>query len=64
MANVKRGDLLSVMSAGAYGFVMSSNYCSRLRSAEVMVQGDQFHVIRERQNYEDLVDGESVPSFL
>ena len=64
MANVKRGDLLAVMSAGAYGFVMSSNYCSRLRSAEVMVQGDQFHVIRARQNYEDLVDGESIPPFL
>lgn len=63
IANVKRGDLLAVMSAGAYGFVMSSNYCSRLRSAEVMVQGDQFHVIRARQNYEDLVDGESIPPF-
>jgi len=64
IANVKRGDLLAVMSAGAYGFVMSSNYCSRLRSAEVMVQGDQFHVIRVRQSYEDLVDGESIPPFL
>lgn len=58
------GDLLAVMSAGAYGFMMSSNYCSRLKVAEVMVKGDRFHVIRERQTYDDLVRGESVPGFL
>jgi diaminopimelate decarboxylase len=62
--NVKPGDLLAVMSAGAYGYVMSSNYCSRLRVAEVMVKEDRFHVIKTRETYEDLVRGESLPPFL
>lgn len=62
--DVKTGDLLAVMSAGAYGFTMSSNYCSRLKVAEVMVKGDKFHVVRKRQNYEDLIAGESIPSFI
>ncbi len=62
--NVGQGDLLAVMSAGAYGFVMSSNYCSRPKSAEVMVKDDQFYVIKKRQDYEDLVAGESIPGFL
>jgi len=61
---VKRGDLLAVMSAGAYGFAMASNYCSRLRVAEVMVRGNEYTVIRERENLSDLIRGESVPSFL
>ncbi len=64
IADLKQGDLLAVMSAGAYGFVMSSNYCSRLKVAEVMVRDDQFHVIKARQNYEDLIKGESIPPFL
>ena len=64
ISNVKKDDLLAVMSAGAYGFTMSSNYCSRLRVPEVMVKEDQFYVIRTRQEYEDLVAGESIPSFL
>jgi len=58
------GDLLAVMSAGAYGFTMASNYCSRRRVAEVMVSQDNFHVIRRRQTYSDLMAGESVPDFL
>jgi len=62
--DVKRGDLLAVMSAGAYGFTMSSNYCSRPKIAEVMVKNNQFHVIRLRQNYDDLVAGETIPSFI
>lgn len=62
--DVRQGDLLAVMSAGAYGFTMSSNYCSRPRIPEVMVKGDRFHVVRARQNYEDLVAGESIPPFL
>jgi diaminopimelate decarboxylase len=62
--DLRRGDLFAVMSAGAYGFTMSSNYCSRPRAAEVMVRDDRFHVIRSREIYEDLVDGESVPPFL
>jgi len=61
---VKKGDLLAVMSAGAYGYVMSSNYCSRPKVAEVMVRDDTFQVIRERQTYEDLVMGESIPGFI
>ncbi len=64
ISNVKRDDLLAVMSAGAYGFTMSSNYCSRLKVAEVMVKDDQFYVIRARQDYEDLIKGESIPPFL
>lgn len=52
------GDLLAVMSAGAYGFTMSSNYNSRPRVAEVMVDGDTYTVIRKRESYEDLVRGE------
>ena len=64
MATVDGGDLLAVMSAGAYGYVMSSNYCSRPRVAEVMVKGDQFQVVKARENYEDLVRGETLPSFL
>lgn len=62
--DVGQGDLLAVMSAGAYGFVMSSNYCSRPKAAEVMVKDDQFYVIKKRQDYEDLVAGESIPAFL
>ena len=52
------GDLLAVMSAGAYGFVMSSNYNARPRPAEVLVKGDRFQVVRERETYGDLVRGE------
>lgn len=58
------GDLLAVMSTGAYGFTMASNYNSRPRAAEVLVRDDRFWVIRKREKYEDLVRGESVPKFL
>jgi diaminopimelate decarboxylase len=61
---VQSGDLLALMSAGAYGFVMSSNYCSRLRAAEVMVKGDAFAVVKDRETYADLIAGESVPEFI
>jgi len=60
----KSGDLLAVMSAGAYGFSMSSNYNSRPRVAEVMVAEDRFQVIRARETYESLVRGETIPDFL
>jgi diaminopimelate decarboxylase len=63
IADVERGDLLAVMSAGAYGFTMSSNYCSRPRAAEVMVNKDRFEVIRRREIYEDLNKGETIPSW-
>ena len=55
---IAEGDLLVVRSAGAYGFTMSSNYNSRPRAAEVMVDGDSFHIIRERETLEDLTRGE------
>ena len=51
----KRGDLLSVFTAGAYGFTMSSNYNARGRAAEVLVDGRNFSVIRKRETYEDLI---------
>jgi len=60
----RQGDLMAFMSAGAYGFAMSSTYNSRPRVAEVMVQGNQFEVVREREKVEDLIRGERVPSFL
>jgi diaminopimelate decarboxylase len=55
MPPVKRGDLLSIFTAGAYGFTMSSNYNARGRAAEVLVDGDKFSVIRKRESYEDLI---------
>ncbi len=57
----KQGDLLAVSSAGAYGFTMASNYNSRPRTPEVMVKGNQVLVIRQRETYDDLIKGESVP---
>ncbi|MDT8271906.1 MAG: diaminopimelate decarboxylase [Desulfomonilia bacterium] len=59
-----RGDLIAVMSAGAYGFTMSSNYNSRPRPPEVLVDGDAYSVIFKRQTYEDLVTGEIIPDTL
>ncbi|MBF0492149.1 MAG: diaminopimelate decarboxylase [Deltaproteobacteria bacterium] len=58
------GELLALFSAGAYGFAMSSNYNTRRRAAEVLVKGNQFEVIRERESYEDLIKNEKIPKFL
>ncbi len=58
--NIEPGDLLAVRSAGAYGFAMSSNYNSRPRAAEVMVDGDRFHVVRRRETVAELYAGESL----
>jgi len=58
------GELIAIMSAGAYGFSMSTNYNSRLRVAEVLVRDDQMFLIRQRENYEDLIRGEEIPKFL
>jgi len=55
----KKGDYLAVMSAGAYGFSMSSNYNSRPRAAEIMVNGNKAEVIRKRESFEDLIRNES-----
>lgn len=64
LPDAQEGDLLAVMDAGAYGFSMASNYNSRPRPAEVMVSGDRWAVVREREHYADLVKGELVPAFL
>ncbi len=58
--NIAQHDLLAVRSSGAYGFVMSSNYNSRPRAAEVMVDGANHHLVRERESFEDLVRGETI----
>lgn len=60
----KQGDLLAIMSAGAYGFSMASNYNSRPRVCEVLVRGDTPFTIRERETCEDLIRGERIPEFL
>jgi len=57
---IAQGDLLAIASAGAYGFSMSSNYNSRPRAAEVMVDGDRFHVVRRRETIEELFLSESI----
>ena len=60
MANAMPGDFLAVCTAGAYGFVQSSNYNSRPRAPEVLVEGGGYRVIRRRETYDDLVRGESL----
>jgi diaminopimelate decarboxylase len=60
LADVQPGEYLAVSAAGAYGFVQSSNYNSRARSAEVLVEGDRWRVVRARETWEDLVRGETV----
>lgn len=60
---VRPGELLAILSAGAYGFVMASNYNSRARAAEVMVYGDHAHVVRERETREELIRGETLPDW-
>jgi len=60
MADVQPGEYLAVSSAGAYGFVQASNYNSRPRGAEVLVEGHEWRVIRSRETYEDLVHGENL----
>ncbi len=64
MPAFERGEFVAVMSAGAYGFTMSSNYNSRPRAAEVLVRDDRFYVIRRRETYADLIRGEEIPNFL
>jgi diaminopimelate decarboxylase len=58
--SVEAGDYLAVRSTGAYGFTMSSNYNSRVRAAEIMVDGDKMHVVRQRETIESLWAGESI----
>jgi len=59
LANVAPGDYLAIAAAGAYGFVLSSNYNARPRSPEVLVEGEKWRIIRTRESYEELVRGET-----
>ncbi len=61
---LRAGELIALMSAGAYGFSMSTNYNARPRIAEVLVRDDQMFVIRRREGYGDLIRGEEIPEFL
>ena len=61
MPQPQPGDFLAVMSAGAYGFTMASNYNSRPKTPEILVKEDTIMVIRQRETYEDLIRGESIP---
>ncbi|MBN1870529.1 MAG: diaminopimelate decarboxylase [Candidatus Omnitrophica bacterium] len=61
---LKKGDLLAIMSAGAYGYVMSSNYNVRGRVPEVMVKGNKYAVTKPRETFNDLVRGEKIPKFI
>ena len=63
LAALHEGDLAAIMSTGAYGFVMASNYNSRPFPAEVLVRGDRFALVRQRQTHEDLVRGEEEADF-
>jgi len=64
IARPRRGDLLAVMSAGAYGFTMASNYNSHPKPPEILVDGDQYYVIRTRETMDDLIRGETIPAAL
>ncbi len=64
LPEVRTGELLAVMSAGAYGFVMSSNYNGRPRVPEILVDGDRFDTVRARETLEDLIRGERIPASL
>jgi diaminopimelate decarboxylase len=64
LKTVKPGEYLAVMTAGAYGFSMSSNYNSRPRAAEVLVKGKEHFLIRKRETYGDLIRNDMIPAFL
>ena len=59
--DIQEGSLLAVHATGAYGFVMSSNYNTRLRAAEVLVDGDQAHLIRMRETFDQILTNEIIP---
>ena len=60
----QRGDLLAVMSVGAYGFTMASNYNSHPKPPEVLADGDRYYVVRKRESFDDLINGEAIPAAL
>src|SRR5262249_48854320 len=63
VADAAPGDLLAISTAGAYGFVLASNYNSRPKPPEILVSGDQWRTIRARETFEDLIRGEQAPSW-
>jgi len=63
LPEMQPGEYFAVMSAGAYGFSMASNYNSRTRVPEVLVRGSRFYVTRERESWDDLIRGETIPDF-
>ena len=64
LSHLKRGDLIAIFSAGAYGYVMSSNYNTRGRAVEVLVKGSSFTVVKKRESVKELLAGEIIPSYL
>ena len=60
LPRVEEDDLLAVMSSGAYGFAMASNYNARPRAVEILVDDRRYTIVRRRETYEDLVAGESL----
>jgi len=64
LPKVEKGDLIAIFDTGAYGFVMSSQYNGRPRCAEVLVDGDRWYVIREREDFYDLINKQKIPDFL
>ncbi|ADD69249.1 diaminopimelate decarboxylase [Denitrovibrio acetiphilus DSM 12809] len=64
MPNVKRGGLYAVMDTGAYGMTMASNYNSRPRVPEILVDGENYHIVRRRETYDDLTGPEGIPKYL
>lgn len=62
LPRLESGDFVAIMSAGAYGFAMASNYNARPRACEVLVRGNKFEVVRRRETFEDLVAGETIPA--
>jgi len=64
LPEIHEGDLLAVLNAGAYGFSMSSQYNSRPRCAEVMVNNGQYALVREKETFEDLLKGQKIPPWL
>lgn len=64
LQEVQGGDYLALMTAGAYGFVMSSNYNSRPRPCEVLVKGNKFEVVRKRETCQTLIQGEKIPNWV
>lgn len=64
LPNVQDGEYLALLSAGAYGYVMASNYNVRPRAAEVLVKGNKWAIVQERETFRDLVAGSRIPGFL